>query len=200
MMTVLSNEATRKYAEYLALKPRQKVAFQTEHTELTWPDDSQKISNGTYKQSAINAIIDQIKSEIPLPEEEDEYKIRYLYQRNQRISSLKKEIKEVKTGLDNKARDTIVALTDEQVKQLLREKWLTPAMRSINGIPASIEKELDQQIREIIQKYQNPLSSLDAEIGAHEKALTALLGELTGGTFELAAIKEMKKLLGGENL
>ena len=199
MMASLSNETTRKYAEYLTLKPRQKVLYQAEHTELAWPDDAQKIANGTYKQPAIKAIIEAVKNEIALSEEEDEYKIRYLYQLNQQISALKKEIKEIKTALDNKAREAIATLTDAQIKQLLREKWLAPAMESINGIPASIESELNRRIRDIIQKYQNPISSLDTEIAETEESLATLLGDLAGGPFDMAAITEMKKLLGGDN-
>ena len=199
MMASLSNETTRKYDAYLALKPKQKLAYQDEHKELTWPDDDQKMSNGTYKQPAIKAIVEAIKNELPLPEEEDEYKIRYLYRLNQQISALRKEIKDIKTDLDNRAREVIVTLTDEQVKQLLREKWLTPAMQSINGIPASIESELEHQIREIILKYQNPISSLDTEIDESESSLAALLGDLAGEPFDMSAIAEMKKLLGGDN-
>ena len=157
------------------------------------------MSNGTYKQPAIKAIVEAIKNELPLPEEEDEYKIRYLYRLNQQISALRKEIKDIKTDLDNRAREVIVTLTDEQVKQLLREKWLTPAMQSINGIPASIESELEHQIREIILKYQNPISSLDTEIDESESSLAALLGDLAGEPFDMSAIAEMKKLLGGDN-
>ena len=166
---------------------------------MSWPDDSQKSANGTYKQAAIKTIVEAIKNEIPLPEDEDDYKIRHLYQLNQQISALKKEIKELKTGLDNKAREAIAGLSEEQIKQLLREKWLTPAMQSINGIPASIEGELNRQIQGIIQKYQNPLSSLDNEISETEGSLATLLGNLAGEPFDMAAIAEMKKLLGGDN-
>lgn len=199
VIAALSNEATRKYAEYLTLKSKEKVVYQAEHTELAWPADSQKSKNGTFSQTTIKAIIEQVKNGIEIPEDEDDYKIRYLYQLNQQISALKKEIKELKTGLDNKAREAIATLSDEQIRQLLREKWLTPAMQSINGIPASIESELNRQIQGIIQKYRNPLSSLDNEISETEESLATLLGNLAGEPFDMAAIAEMKKLLGGDD-
>lgn len=199
VIAALSNEATRKYAEYLTLKSKEKVVYQAEHTELAWPADSQKSKNGTFSQTTIKAIIEQVKNGIEIPEDEDDYKIRYLYQLNQQISALKKEIKELKTGLDNKAREAIATLSDEQIRQLLREKWLTPAMQSINGIPASIESELNRQIQGIIQKYRNPLSSLDNEISETEGLLATLLSNLAGEPFDMAAIAEMIKLLGGDN-
>ena len=82
---------------------------------------------------------------------------------------------------------------------LLKEKWLTPAMQSINGIPASIKNDLNYSIRGIIAKYQNPISSLESEIVDAEDALSAMLKELRGNDFDMAAIQELEKLLGGED-
>lgn len=198
ILNALSNETTRKYAEYLALKPKQKVIFQTEHTELTWPEETEKIANGTYKVPAVKAIVEKIKNGIEIPEDEDDYKVRHLYLLSQRISALKKEIKEIKTNLDNQARAAIATLSDDQVKSLLREKWLTPAMQSIYGIPTSIENEMRRTIQEIIKKYQNPISELNNEIEKGERQLESLMKQLVGNSFDMAAIAEMRKFLGGD--
>ena len=198
VLGALSNDITKRYAEYLALKPKQKVEFQKDHPELTWPGEAEKAANGTYKPAAIRAIIEQIKNEIEIPEEEDEYKIRRLYLLNQQIAALKKQIKEIKTALDNKAREAIVSLSESEIKMLLKEKWLTPAMQSINGIPAAIKADLNRSIQQIIAKYQNPIAVLDTEITETEKTLSAMLNDLTGNAFDMAAIYHFKKLLGGE--
>lgn len=198
VLAALSNEITRKYAEYLTLKPKQKVIFQAEHTELTWPEETEKIANGTYKAPAIKTIVEKIKNEIEISEDEDDYKVRHLYLLSQRISALKKEIKEIKTNLDNQARAAIATLSDDHVKSLLREKWLTPAMQSIYGIPTSIECELRQRIQEINKKYQNPISILNSDIYTSEKQLASLLMQLKGNFYDMAAIAEMRKVLGGE--
>ena len=200
VMGVLSNEATRKYAEYLKLKPKEKVAYQNEHTELTWPDASEKSANGTYKQGAIKAIVEQIKNGIELPEDEDDYKVRYLYLLGQRISALKKQIKEAKADLDIKARDAIVSLTEDEIKMLLREKWLAPIMSGINRIPSDIERDLERKITDIIRKYQNPIAALDSEISKTENTLVGLLGDLTGDSFDMSAIAKMQELLGGDSV
>ena len=198
VMKALSNEATRKYAEYLKFKPKQKVAYQEEHTELTWPDASEKGANGAYKLPAIKSIIEEIKIGIEIPEDEDDYKIRYLYLLGQRISALKKQIKEVKTALDIKAREAIVSLTDEEIKALLREKWLSPIMQNINSIPSAIVSDLTGKVRTIIRKYENPIAALDSEIEQTERALVSLFDDLSGDSFDSAAIAEMIKLLGGD--
>ena len=110
---------------------------------------------------------------------------------SQRISALKKEVKEIKTNLDNQARTAITSLSDDQVKSLLREKWLAPAMQSIFGIPAAVEGELRRKIQEIIKKYQNPISELNGEIEKGERQMEALMKQLVGNSFDMAAIAEI---------
>ena len=200
ILATLSNDVTKLYNEYLSLKPKEKVVFQQEHTELAWPEAGERSANGTYKPASIKAIIEQIKNEIEIAEDEDDYKVRRLYLLNQQISDLKNnKIKKIKTFLDSQAREKIVCLSDDEIKMLLKEKWLTPAMQSINGIPTSIKNDLNYSIRGIIAKYQNPISSLESEIVDAEDALSAMLKELRGNDFDMAAIQEFEKLLGGEN-
>ena len=199
ILATLSNDVTKLYNEYLSLKPKEKVVFQQEHTELAWPEAGERSANGTYKPASIKAIIEQIKNEIEIAEDEDDYKVRRLYLLNQQISALKKQIKEIKTTLDNKAREAIARLSDDEIKMLLKEKWLTPAMQSINDIPASIKDELNRFIQRIVVKYQNPISTLDTEISYAEKELSSMLKNLCGNDFDMAAIHEFEKLLGGED-
>ena len=101
--------------------------------------------------------------------------------------------------MDNRAREAIVCLSDDEIKMLLKEKWLTPAMQSINGIPTSIKDELNRSIQRIVVKYQNSISTLDAELSDAEKVLSSMLKDLRGNNFDMAAIQELEKLLGGEN-
>ena len=198
VLDTLSNDTTKRYAEYLALKAKQKPDFQKDHPELIWPAETEKAANGTYKPAAIKAIVEKIKNEIEISEDEDEYKIRHLYLLNQQIAALKKQIKDLKTALDNKAREAIVSLSESEIKMLLKEKWLTPAMQSINGIPASIKADLNRSVQGIIAKYQNPIAEIDTKISETETSLSAMLNGLTGNAFDMAAIQQFKKLLGGE--
>lgn len=200
ILATLSNDATKLYNEYLSLKPKEKVVFQQEHTELAWPEAEERSANGTYKPASIKAIIEQIKNEIEIAEDEDDYKVRRLYLLNQQISDLKNnKIKKIKTFLDSQAREKIVCLSDDEIKMLLKEKWLTPAMQSINDIPTSIKDELNRSIQRIVVKYQNPLSALDEEITKAEKDISLLLKDLCGNDFDMAAIRQFEKILGGKD-
>ena len=198
IMKAISTPVTQQYEAYLALKAKEKVKYQEEHKELMWPDDSEKAANGAYKPAAIKSIITQIKNDTELPEDEDEFKIRHLYLLNQQISALKKSIKDRKTSLDIKARETIVKLTDDEIKSLLEQKWLAPSMQSINSIPGAVANELQKKLQEIIEKYQYPIAALDPQIDETEKELSKLLAGLKGDSFDNAAIIEMIKLLSGD--
>ena len=101
--------------------------------------------------------------------------------------------------MDIKARAAIESLSDDEIKMLLKEKWLTPAMQNINAIPATIVDELNRSIQGIITKYNNPIVILDTQIEDAEKALAEMLKELRGNEFDMAAIQQLGKLLGGED-
>lgn len=198
VLATLSDDTTKMYAEYAALKPKQKVEFQENHPELLWPDESEKAKNGTYNKAAMNAIVEQIKNRIEIDEEDDDYKIRHLYLLGQRVSAMKKQIKELKTDLDIKAQEAIVKLSDDEIKMLLKEKWLTPAMENINVIPNAIISEINRSVNEIITKYDNPILTLDTDIAKTEESLSVMLNDLTGDAFDTAAIQQFKTLLGGK--
>ena len=198
VLATLSDDTTKMYAEYAALKPKQKLKFQENHTELLWPNDSEKNKDGTYNKAAMNAIVEQIKNRIEIDEDEDDYRIRHLYLLGQQISDLKKQIKALKTDLDIKAQEAIIKLSDDEIKMLLKEKWLMPAMENINAIPSAIISDLNRSVNGIIAKYDNPLLTLDTDIAKTEESLCVMLNDLTGDNFDMEAIKQFKTLLGGK--
>lgn len=198
VLATLSDDTTKMYAEYAALKPKQKLKFQENHTELLWPNDSEKNKDGTYNKAAMNAIVEQIKNRIEIDEDEDDYRIRHLYLLGQQISDLKKQIKALKTDLDIKAQEAIIKLSDDEIKMLLKEKWLMPAMENINAIPSAIISDLNRSVNGIIAKYDNPLLTLDTDIAKTEESLSVMLNDLTGDNFDMEAIQQFKTLLGGK--
>ena len=121
-----------------------------------------------------------------------------MYLLGQQISALKKQIKELKTDLDIKARESIVKLSDDEIKMLLKEKWLTPAMENINVIPNAIISNLNRSVNDIITKYDNPILTLDTDIAKTEESLSVRLNDLTGDAFDMAAVQQFKTLLGGK--
>ena len=196
ILALLSDETTQKLEEYLLLTPKQKLAFQSDHAQLPWPPEAEKSANGTYNKTVIRATIETVKNGIELPEDEDAYKIRYLHLLNQRISALKKQVKDLKLSPDNKARAAIKTLSEDEIRLLLKEKWLTPAMQDINNIPVSLKNTLYLRLHALEERYRDPLSVLGRESAEAERELLLCLKGLGGDSYDTAAIGGLKKLLG----
>ncbi len=197
LMDSLDNVQSLQYAAYLNMSAKEKLSFQSSHPELIWPSAADKMKNGTFKASAIKTLAQKAKQEIELPEGSDESKIRKLFELSQEISSLKKQQKEKIALLDEKASTALPVLSEEEIKMLLHEKWITPILSKINNFPAQLERELCSQVEALRSRYSNPLSDIAPEIVTVEQTLSSELNNLTGNEFDMAAIRTMSALLGG---
>ncbi len=110
---------------------------------------------------------------------------------------LKKCIKTDSDRLHALTKETIENLTDEQVFDLLKEKWITPLMVAINQLPIDILGNLAVKIQALVDKYATTLSDLEAEILETETALASMIDELTGSDADIQGLMKLKSLLGG---
>ena len=110
---------------------------------------------------------------------------------------LKAAIKKEEAILDAKTVEIINNLTDEQVLELLREKWLTPLMDNLLKLPETIVNTLITKIEALAKKYETTFDRVEEEIAHTEAALSAMIDDLTGSEFDMAGLAELKKLLGG---
>lgn len=112
--------------------------------------------------------------------------------------SLKKKVKEQSTELQMNTKKTIEELTDSQVKELLKLKWLAPIISSLFALPMRIEDELVTRLTALQEKYKTTLFEIEDQIRDTEASLCAMLEELTGDEFDMKGIEELIKLLGGK--
>lgn len=112
--------------------------------------------------------------------------------------SLKKKVKEQSTELQMNTKKTIEELTDSQVKELLKLKWLVPIISSLFALPMRIEDELVTRLTALQEKYKTTLFEIEDQIRDTEASLCAMLEELTGDEFDMKGIEELIKLLGGK--
>lgn len=112
--------------------------------------------------------------------------------------ALKKEIKEETDALHVMTKNTIEALTDEDVKMLLRIKWITKLVKSLYSIPNTILNDLITKVSNISMKYNETFEDVEKNIAATEKELSILLDELCGNEFDMKGLSEFKSLLMGE--
>lgn len=111
---------------------------------------------------------------------------------------LKKQIKEENDSLHVKTKETIENLDDEQVKELLRIKWISKLASSLKSMPTNVVDILVSQINDMANKYSETLDDIEKDIVATEKQLCTLLDELRGNDFDMKGLSEFKKLLMGE--
>lgn len=127
-----------------------------------------------------------------------EYQIKKVATLIEKEKSLKKEIKIENEKLLAKTKQAIETLTDEQVLELLKEKWITPIITSLNELPNEIVKELVSKISNLANKYSLTLVELESQIKKSENSLSTLIDELEGNEYDMKGLEELKTLLKGE--
>lgn len=127
-----------------------------------------------------------------------EYQIKKVATLIEKEKTLKKEIKAETEKLLVNTKQTIENLTDEQVLELLKEKWVTPIINALNELPNEIVKELVSKISNLANKYSLTLVELESQIKESENALSSLIDELEGNEYDMKGLEELKTLLKGE--
>lgn len=121
-----------------------------------------------------------------------------------KVATLATEEKELKAAikkdaglLDGKTKETIESLSDEQVIDLLKDKWITPLIQSLMKLPDSIVNELVSKLEALTKKYETTFAEVETQISETKKALSAMIDDLEGNEFDMLGLSEFKKMLGG---
>ena len=130
-------------------------------------------------------------------EPETKVKLKAVQKLNAEEKSLKSEIKRESALLEEKTKETIENLSDEQVTQLLKDKWIKPLKDNLMQLPDSIVAELVAKLEALAKKYETTFAEVEEEIAETEKSLSAMIDDLEGGEFDMLGLGELKKLLGG---
>ena len=115
----------------------------------------------------------------------------------QKSKALKSAIKTESALLEKKTKDTIEGLSDEQVIELLKEKWIRPLIENLMQLPDSIVSELVSKLEALAKKYETTFAEVESQIEETEKSLSAMIDDLDGSEFDMLGLAELKKLLGG---
>lgn len=86
-------------------------------------------------------------------------------------------------ALHLKTKETIEGLSDEQVLDLLRLKWIAPLCASLRAMPKDIIGQLEKAVQALANKYAVTYLELDRQIQESEAALAGMMDGLTGGGF-----------------
>lgn len=130
-------------------------------------------------------------------EPETKKKLKAAFALNTEEKALKSEIKTESALLEEKTKETIESLSEEQVIELLKKKWINPLIQSLMQLPDRIVSELVDKLKALAQKYETTFAEVESQIEEVEKELSAMIDDLEAGEFDMLGLHEFKKLLGG---
>lgn len=111
---------------------------------------------------------------------------------------LKKEIKTKTEQLHILTKDTLEKMSLEEGLKLLDIKWNKPIVESIKNLPSLVIKDLVTKVNYLKNKYKDTLLDIETDIKKTSSELNDLIDGLTGDSFDMKGLQELKKLLGGE--
>lgn len=110
---------------------------------------------------------------------------------------VKREIKTLSASLENDTKKRIEELSDDEVIELLEEKWIKPIISGLHVIPDRLVGMLSSKMDMLAKKYETTLADVESNIKETEKALKVLLNDLEGSEEDMLGLEEFKKMLGG---
>ena len=116
---------------------------------------------------------------------------------NNEEKKLKIEIKQGEDELHLETKAKIESLSEEEVNNLLHEKWSSPIYNGILDLSDDMLKACTKDVEALSTKYAVTMDDLEKEIKETEKSLASMLSELTGSERDMEGINELIKLLGG---
>ena len=103
--------------------------------------------------------------------------------------AIRKQIKMIETGLEDKAKEKIESLSEKEIYVLLEEKWITPIISAINKVGEGVLTKFVADILALEKKYANPLAEISESIEETSNELKTSLNELVGNDTDMVAIK-----------
>ena len=130
-------------------------------------------------------------------EPEVESTLKEAFDKNEEEKKLKKQIKDKSAELHMATKEIIESLSNDQIYDLLQEKWIVPLVDGLSKLPDSIIADFTSKLEKLSSKYSTTLSEVENQIEETEIELSGMLDQLTGDDFDLQGLSELKKMLGG---
>ena len=98
---------------------------------------------------------------------------------NTEETALKKTVKMLDAELDRKAHDRYASLTEAEVKTMVVEdKWMARLQRDVQQELEHVSQTLSHRIRELAERYENPLPKLEDDVAALSAKVEAHLKKM----------------------
>jgi len=192
--------ALQEAIEDAAAKESEKDEARQQINEDDYQDDFYDFDKEAFIEKGVASKVKEIRKELkglsPEPESFEEAIIAY-YDCGEKLKAAKKKVKTLGADLLAKTMNLIPALTDEDVKILLHEKWITPLCQELSIIPSTIVSDFTAKVKRLDKKYIRTLQEIEQEKSNIEGKLSTLLDDLTGNDYDMAAFNQLKDMIGG---
>ena len=175
------SEITARYEEALDAIPEEekdKEFINEDKSAFVWPEVKKAI-----KAKELDADIIAV--------------LKKVYSDNEEEKKLKRQIKDKAAALHMETKAAIEGLSDDEVMDLLHEKWIMPLVEGLAKLPESIIADFVSKLDKLVAKYSTTFSEVEDQIAETEKELSRMLDMLTGDEFDMQGLAELKKMLGG---
>ncbi len=191
--------ALKDYFELLNNKAKkgEKEAYIQEHTQVDWTQ-MEPNKDGTYGKPKVAAYILELQSSFEFPEDSFAYKLIKAIVLLEQEKVLKAEIKDEADELHLLTKSTIEDLSDDQVHELLRLKWIVPLNATLHQLPVKLIDVLGSQLKALADKYSITYADNARAIQKSEAGLVDLIDELDGNEFDMQGLSEFKSFFKGE--
>lgn len=186
--------ATTKEAELEDIKQ----LFNEEDLQPDFYDDEKQsfITKGV--NARVKAIRKELKGAAPEPDSLEETLLAF-YDKGEELKAARKQVKTFTGDLLDKTMALIPTLSDDDVKKLLHDKWITPLCDQLATVPVTLLADFTSSVKRLDKKYARTLQKIEQEKAEVEGNLSTLLGNLTGNEYNMAAFKQLKEMIGGSD-
>ena len=172
-----------------------KLQYMADHHEVDWTAVE---GTAPYAKGKVMAYMKTRQTAYVFPEGSFEAKMVRAGRLMDEEKAARREAKEMAAALHLLTKETIEGLTDEQVLDLLRLKWIAPLSASLRALPEAIVSGLEQAIQALADKYAVTYLELEKQMEESGKGLAAMMDQLTGSAFDMKGLAQLESLLSGE--
>ena len=178
--------------------------FVTEEKDAFVPKEIEKFLSETAaalletEKPSKKAVSDKLKSlleENTFEKDSTEYKLLEVQKLMNEAKELKKTLKKQTDELLLKTKETTECLSDEQVKMLLKIKWIKPLVEKTKAISEEIVNSFVAKLIALKKKYETTFVEVEEKLDKTEVEVNKMLSMLCGNEYDMQGIKEFQKLL-----
>ncbi|MGI5977384.1 MAG: type I restriction-modification system subunit M [Candidatus Limivicinus sp.] len=111
---------------------------------------------------------------------------------------LKSAVKKEKAELEDLTKVTIENLSDEEVRKLLKIKWIDGLIDNLNKLPETLISEFIGKVEALAAKYADTFADVEHNIKQTENELCSMIGELDGNESDMKGLSELSAILMGD--